>query len=164
MPVLLLTRHAKSSWDHPSLDDFDRPLNARGERDAPRMALHLRQQGLVPTQIISSTACRARQTTALLAGGLGINGDRISFDDALYLADPIEIRHSIACSACDEVVMVVAHNPGITMLVEQLSGEDIGNLPTCGVAVLTVNLVAWADIIDDTSASLQAVYRPKLIA
>ena len=37
MRTLYLLRHAKSSWDKPDLSDRDRPLNARGERDASRM-------------------------------------------------------------------------------------------------------------------------------
>ena len=37
MKTLLIMRHAKSSWNYPELSDYDRPLNARGKRDAPRM-------------------------------------------------------------------------------------------------------------------------------
>ena len=38
MRTLYLLRHAKSSWDDPSLADHDRPLAPRGKRDSKRMA------------------------------------------------------------------------------------------------------------------------------
>jgi len=38
MKKLLLYRHAKSSWEDPLLNDYDRPLALRGLRDAPYMA------------------------------------------------------------------------------------------------------------------------------
>ena len=62
---LVLVRHAKSDWANPSIDDHDRPLNARGLRDAPRMARALAGTGFRPEVILSSTALRAR-TTCLL--------------------------------------------------------------------------------------------------
>ncbi len=34
MKTLLALRHAKSSWDDAALDDHERPLNKRGQRDA----------------------------------------------------------------------------------------------------------------------------------
>ena len=37
MRRLTLLRHAKSSWEDPELDDFDRPLNPRGLRALPDM-------------------------------------------------------------------------------------------------------------------------------
>ena len=62
MKILLILRHAKSSWDHPGLRDHDRPLNPRGRRDAPRMGRFLVERDLVPERIVSSTAVRARTT------------------------------------------------------------------------------------------------------
>ena len=62
MKTLLILRHAKSSWDNLDLSDYDRPLNKRGKRDAPRMGDFLRQQELVPDLIISSTAKRAKNS------------------------------------------------------------------------------------------------------
>jgi phosphohistidine phosphatase SixA len=38
---LLLLRHAKSSWDDPSLRDFDRPLSPKGRQDAENLGKYL---------------------------------------------------------------------------------------------------------------------------
>ncbi|WP_146066749.1 SixA phosphatase family protein [Candidatus Venteria ishoeyi] len=46
MKTLILLRHAKSSWDHPGLSDFERPLNARGLKNAPKMGRRLAQRQL----------------------------------------------------------------------------------------------------------------------
>jgi phosphohistidine phosphatase len=62
MKTLLLMRHAKSSWKHPDLPDQDRPLNKRGEKDAPRMGKYLKEKELVPQVILASPAKRIKQT------------------------------------------------------------------------------------------------------
>ena len=67
MKLLLILRHAKSSWKDPDLDDHDRPLNKRGRRDAPRMGRLLRKEDLLPDLILSSTAVRARMTAEMVA-------------------------------------------------------------------------------------------------
>ncbi len=74
MKQLTLIRHAKSSWSDLSRGDFDRPLNARGLRDAPRMGAHLKEAGLAPVdRIVSSPALRARTTAECIAEALGVD-------------------------------------------------------------------------------------------
>ena len=58
MKTLLIIRHAKSSWDIASLNDFDRSLNERGKKDAPRMAKRLKEKDIYPDVMISSPAKR----------------------------------------------------------------------------------------------------------
>ena len=69
---IILIRHAKSSWNDPTQSDFDRPLNDRGEIDAPEMGKRLKAAGIVPDLIIASTAKRAQQTAAHIAKGVGV--------------------------------------------------------------------------------------------
>ena len=112
MKTLLLVRHAKSSWDHPGVDDHDRPLNARGRRDAPEMGRRLAERGLVPDRILSSTALRARTTAQLIAEGLGFDVDRIILDERLYAASADEVLRVIGEIDGDVgTAMVVGHNP-----------------------------------------------------
>ena len=61
MKTLYLLRHAKSSWDNPALSDRDRPLNARGERDARLMGDALGKR-LSPMRLHVSPAERAQKT------------------------------------------------------------------------------------------------------
>ena len=80
---LILLRHAKSSWDSGAKRDFDRPLNKRGLRNAPRMGRWLKEKGLVPDHIVSSPAKRAEFTVNAVIGELGLTKDGVVFDDVL---------------------------------------------------------------------------------
>ena len=77
MKLLSILRHAKSSWSDSSLPDHDRPLNKRGFRDAPRMGELIREKGLVPNAILSSTALRARETALAVAAATEFPDDNI---------------------------------------------------------------------------------------
>ena len=86
MKTLLILRHAKSSWNNLDLPDYDRPLNKRGKRDAPRMGDFLRHQDLVPDLIISSTAKRAKKTAKLFAKAVGYK-EKISLETSFIMQD-----------------------------------------------------------------------------
>lgn len=133
---LALVRHAKSDWGHPDLEDHDRPLNARGMRDAPVMAKRLADSGFVPETILSSTALRARTTADYFAHALGV---AVTLDRDLYGA-PASTLLRIAADSGASQVMVVAHDPGMTVLAETLSSGRIQAMPTCAVATF-----AWDD-------------------
>ena len=64
---LILTRHAKSDWDDPMLDDHDRPLNKRGQRSAAELGEWLHSRGYEPDEVLCSTALRTRETWAPVA-------------------------------------------------------------------------------------------------
>ena len=83
MKTIFLIRHAKSSWDEPGLSDFERPLNERGRRDAPRMAEKLKGRGAVIEHILSSTARRAVRTAEAFAKTNGIRSEDIERVDEL---------------------------------------------------------------------------------
>jgi phosphohistidine phosphatase len=140
---LVLVRHAKSDWGNPGLDDHDRPLNDRGIRDAPRMARSLAETGFRPEVILSSTALRARTTAEAFAAEFGV---AVSLDPDLYGAPGRTLLATAAASAARRVI-VVAHDPGMTDLAEQLSGGGIGHMPTCAVAAFTWDQDDW-DVLD----------------
>lgn len=155
MRQLILTRHAKSDWGDPLLNDHDRPLNSRGERDAPRMARHLLQEGVTIERIISSTAVRARSTAEAFSTALGseVSGKTanaseiyIEFDRELYLATaPTLLRKAVASDA--HTVMLVAHDPGISELASTLSNGGIQHMPTCAVARFIWSVGSWSEAI-----------------
>lgn len=155
MKTLLLVRHAKSSWDHPGVDDHDRPLNARGRRDAPEMGRRLAERGLVPDRILSSTALRARTTAQLIAEGLGFDVDRIILDERLYAASADEVLRVIGEIDGDVgTAMVVGHNPETASLAHRFS-SDIHEMPTCAVAELAFDVDAWYELEDAEPASVR---------
>ncbi len=139
MITLALVRHAKSDWGDPGLDDHERPLNARGERDAPAMAALLAGTGFRPETILASTAVRARTTASVFATVLDAE---LRLDPDLYGA-PASRLLSAAAESMLARVMVVAHDPGMTVLAERLSGGGIGHMPTCAVATFTWETDDW---------------------
>jgi len=145
---LTLVRHAKSDWGDPALADFDRPLNARGERDAPDMANRLVEAGLRPTLMISSPAARAVATARVFAEAFGYPEKRIRPAQAAYLATPgelLEVVRHLGGRATH--LMLFGHNPGISGFGAWLTGDDSpGEVPTCAVASLLIPVRKWSEI------------------
>ena len=135
--TLTLIRHAKSDWGHPELSDFDRPLNSRGEHDAPRMGAELKERGIDFDLVIASTANRAITTARAIYNGIGYAEDDIEQNADLYLASAgamLDIIHGVDASI--QHLAIVTHNPGITSLANALGDREIDNVPTCGVVIL----------------------------
>jgi len=153
MTSLVLVRHAKSDWGDPSLDDHDRPLNHRGLKDAPVMAQRLADSGFAIEAILSSTALRARTTAAYFGRALGLD---VRLDERLYGA-PASALLEAAVDSGASAVMVVAHDPGMSVLAGRLSGE-IEHMPTCAVATFTWDADDWdaATSLEPTSWSFAA--------
>ena len=149
MKTLYIVRHAKSSLDVPDISDFDRPLNERGKRDAPRMAKRLKEKRVNPYLMLSSPAKRALSTCKRFAEVLGYGKDKIKTERSLYHADEDGILAVIReVKDKHHVLMIFGHNPGLTDFVNQLSNQDnfIGNIPTCGIVSFTFNVDHWQDI------------------
>ena len=145
MKKLILLRHAKSSWKDASLDDFDRPLNRRGKKDAPIMAHKLAMRKIKIDLTISSPANRTIETAKIFANILGCESE-IIFNDKLYEASYKEILNVI--NLIDDKyqnVLLVCHNPGITNLVNYISDYFIENISTSGIVGLSTNS-SWKNI------------------
>jgi phosphohistidine phosphatase len=144
---LTLVRHAKSSWDDPAVRDRDRPLNDRGERDAPVMGQRLRARGARPTLILTSPAVRARRTAQIIAREIGYPQEFLQREEDLYLASPDEIIAVLTRQDSSfRDVVVCGHNPGLTELANRLTGAGIDSVPTTGVAVIELDIRSWADL------------------
>ena len=156
MKRLGLLRHAKSSWDNPRLSDFDRPLNKRGLRDAPRMGALLRERGVSPQRIISSTANRARSTAELAARDMAFDVAAIRLTDELYHASASTMLEVLADlgNGADEVILV-AHNPGITSLANRVATDArIDNLPTAGFFYVEADVAGWDELANSVGRLL----------
>jgi len=159
LKLLTLIRHAKSSWKEPGRDDFDRPLNKRGERDSPRMGQRLARSGSVPELIVSSSARRAAETTREIAAQLGDGSVEVVLERELYLASPSRLLETVR--ALDPRVghaALVAHNPGITDFLNALTGSCIDNVPTCGVARLRLDIEGWSEAAVDGAELVELDY------
>jgi phosphohistidine phosphatase len=160
MKTLLLLRHGKSSWNDPTLDDHERPLNERGRRDGPRIGELLREYGLIPDLVVSSDAVRAQLTAEAVAEAAGYAGE-ILLDHRLYLASPADMLVLLqAGRETAETIMIVGHNPGLEELVEQLTGER-QHLPTAALAQIVLPIDRWRDLELSTRGTLLGHWRPE---
>jgi phosphohistidine phosphatase len=159
MKTLLLLRHAKSDWDDPSLRDFDRPLAARGERDAPRVGKALRKRGILPDLIISSPAARAKATIEAVTRAAKLNLE-IRFDEVVYGASTPELIRLIqGLPDTNSCLLLVGHNPGFEDLVGRLSGSH-ERMPTAALACVEFEINRWEDV-SDGEGTLRWLLTPK---
>ena len=158
-----IIRHAKSSWVNRGQTDFDRPLNHRGERDGPAMQDWLSKQDAPASWIWSSDALRALETSSFVRDAFGLTDTQVNTDHRLYLADPNMLSKVLRETPQDTAsVALVAHNPGLTYLVNNLVATQItDNLPTFGVARLTYTGL-WVDL-EPGQATLDFLISPKTI-
>ncbi len=144
MRSLTIVRHAKSSWKHQGLSDRERPLNKRGERDAPIMAKRVAETGVRPSQIISSPAVRAWTTAKIFARELGYPAEFLQREDGLYLASLDNLLDVVATQDPGfNHLMLFGHNPGLTDFVNYLVPGLTSNLPTSGVVSVNFECDNW---------------------
>ena len=135
--ILYLLRHAKSSWKDLTLSDFDRPLNKRGKHDAPMMAEKMKERGITPDSIISSPAKRAKKTARIFSEVLE---SPLFLEPKLYDTSIEEILWIVGKAfETQDAVMIVGHNPELTVLNNLLSDTEIFNIPTAAVVAIGFN-------------------------
>lgn len=155
---LILTRHAKSAWDDPSMTDHDRPLNRRGRRSALELGEWLQSRGYEPDQVLCSTATRTRETWATVAAAPLEVTPRIEFLEALYHASPDVMQKALAKAAGD-TVMMLGHNPGIAEFARLLVARppqhpDFSRYPTGATLVVDFQIAGWNDLRTGTGSVL----------
>jgi phosphohistidine phosphatase len=162
MKDIFLIRHAKSSWDDPSLSDRERPLCERGERDARAMAERLAQRKMRAELILSSPAKRALATARIIGQVLGYKHTDVVVDDRLYAAAADDLLNVVrGLGDKYESVMLFGHNPGLSDLAHRLSAR-ITEMPTCAVAAFSFDAKSWSQIgeLEPLKSSISSPKKP----
>ena len=147
MKTIYLVRHAKSSWKYPNLDDFERPLNKRGRKNAPFMGKVLKKLKVAPDLVISSPANRAATTARIIAAAINYPLENIRYSEAIYEFSENALIHVV--KQIDDAVnkaMIVGHNPATNGLANYIGDQPISNIPTAGVFDVDLNISSWAKI------------------
>jgi phosphohistidine phosphatase len=146
---LVVVRHAKSAWPD-DVPDAERPLNARGRRDAPAAGRWIRDRVGRIDAVVCSPATRTRQTWRLIAPELDGPPDPI-LDDRVYAAT-VDTLLAVVREIPDGAgsALLVGHNPGVAELVAVLSGERL-EMKTSAIAVLGLT-GSWADVAPGRAA------------
>ncbi|MFT4634401.1 MAG: phosphohistidine phosphatase [Arenicella sp.] len=144
MKKLLLLRHAKSSWADDQLDDHERPLNARGERDSFTMARYIADADEGLDVIFTSTATRALEFAHVISEFTDVTlVPELSF----YTFDEDELMEIIRSLPNDaNRVAVVAHNSAIHQVANRLSENELDTFPTAAVASFACHVEQWREI------------------
>lgn len=160
MKILLLLRHAKSSWKDESISDFDRPLNERGKKAAQAIGRYIRKQKIMPDLVLSSPAVRARETTGIITTTAKLTAE-IRYDQRIYEADPPRLVQVLSqLEDTFSSVLLVGHNPGIEDLLSLLTGSS-QHMPTAALAKIRLEGVGdWSEI-SQAKAMLELMIKPR---
>lgn len=149
MKTIYLIRHAKSSWNSFSLNDFDRPLNNRGKKDAPFIGKKLKFLLFNPDKILSSPSKRTTKTIKLISKEVGFNFNNVIFKQELFLASLHTYKSELnSLSNTIQSVAIVGHNYGISDFANYLTDNAVGAMPTCGVTKINFDIDSWEEIIE----------------
>jgi len=146
---VLLMRHAKSSRDDASLSDHQRPLNARGIKDASKMARVLQKLNLIPSRVLVSDSKRTLETLDGIKSILGELPTQAM--NNLYLASANTLLECMDETAEGETMLIISHNPGTELVMYEVTGE-YHSMPTTACALLIGHENTW---------HCQQVLRPK---
>jgi phosphohistidine phosphatase len=161
MRELILIRHAKSDWSNPLLDDFERPLNKRGSKNAPFMAKILKKEIQKPDLIISSPSFRTKLTLEYFLKEFEYKGE-IIFEKSIYEAPYLNLLKVIKnIDDKYKTIFLIGHNPGLNDLANFLLGSFEDNIPTSGVLKIDFNTNSWKNISKDNSKLIFFKY-PKM--
>jgi len=157
---LIVMRHAKSSWSSPAPTDHERPLNKRGQRDAPRVGAALVQAGWVPQLVLSSDSQRTRETFAGLLGSFPETVG-VTYLPSFYHGGTNAVREEVTRLGDElECVLVLGHNPGWEQIVGALTGEGVV-MKTATAALLARDLPHWHRAFEPASWTLERVIYPR---
>ena len=161
MKKLIIIRHSKSSWKDLSVGDFHRPLNRRGKTDGPIMADYLSGRITKICFLHSSSSVRAFETSKFFIDRIKFN--KIKYDDSLYHSSSFSILNMIKNYSDNfSSVAIIAHNPGLTNLINELTNISIDNLPTTGLAQIDFNCLKWNNISSKNSNLIEIKFPKQL--
>jgi len=164
MKKITFLRHAKSDWKIPELMDFERPLNKRGKKDAPEMGKRMEKIKERPQLIMLSAAERTKETIQLFSQQAGWKEIEKNEKEWLYLASPQEYIKSVEkLDNHIDHICFCGHNPSITSVINHFSGENLVNVPTCGLAIIEFDVDSWESISQYSGTLIHYDYPKNII-
>jgi phosphohistidine phosphatase len=164
MADLYVLRHAKSSWDDPSLADVERPLAPRGRKAARLLGRHLSDEGIRPELVLCSPAVRAHETLARI--GPALADVETLVEPGLYGASASDLIERLRAVPEDtSSVVVIGHNPALQNLIVRLARpgplRDRANAKLPTGALATLELDGDWNALTDGGAELTDLLLPR---
>lgn len=161
MLTLYLLRHAKSSWDDTSKQDFERQLSNRGRKACALIGEFIQEKGIDFDLVLVSTAVRTRETIELIKDRAKFRGE-VRYDQRIYEATVPQLLEIISQIDNErESVLLVGHNPGIEGLLALLTGEQ-QQVTTANFAKIKLKATKWSGNLAN-KGTLEFIVRPKEI-
>lgn len=157
--TLYLLRH---SYAEPSgaVKDFDRSLTTTGQNTVRTLGRKLQSEGVNISQVICSSAARAKETVINLIEEVEITEQLIKYEEKVYEASVRELLEIVnGLDKTLKTVLLVGHNPSISFFGEYLTGASIGNAEPCGLIKITFDQVKWEEVSQGTG-SFVSYYHP----
>jgi len=147
MKTVYIVRHGKAVPAHANIADADRLLTDTGVARTCKIAEYMTESKPVIDQIIASPAERAFATALIIADKLGIKANKVISDEKLFTGDESDVLEVIeALDDSINSVMIVGHNPVITMVANQFASPKLESLPTTGVVSVHLETEKWVDL------------------
>ena len=151
---LYLIRHAKTDPHSSTGKDFDRKLLPRGKQQALELSTFLNEQQIHVEKVLCSSAIRTKETWRYLSENWTAP---IEFVPELYLCNHLTMLQLINNSNCQEDLMIIGHNEGISELATYLSGTTV-HMKTGMLVELTFRGSSWTELTCE-SANITRTYR-----
>ena len=164
---LILTRHAKSSWDDPLTPDHDRPLNERGKMAAADLGQWLASRGYVPEEVLCSDAVRTRETFSGMFPAL-TGAPTLHLKPTLYNAGP-DVMLAVLRHAKANTAMMIGHNPGIAEFAARLvtrapANSEFQRYPTGATLVIDFTIHDWTEVSSGKGPALDFIVPREIVA
>ena len=162
MKTLILVRHAESSSPNKIIEDYERPLKKTGVLDAEKIGQHLKTNKYIPDYILTSGAQRALETAQIISEQLFDKPVVINNNKLIYGASVKDIINLI--KSFDEnyhTIMIVGHNPTITLSINKITNVNIDHVPTLGTAMIKYDINRWENL-KEVGELVEFIYPKKL--
>ena len=147
---LTLVRHGNAEWKDPKMDDFQRPLNKRGLKEADSIGRRMLELDWIPDLMLASNAERTRATADIIAKIL--TPKRVQYEERLYLAPVGDILNVIReTGPLVTHLMLIGHNPGISETAQLLAPNEISELSTACACSIVFKMKSWSDVTTGTA-------------
>lgn len=147
MKTLLIVRHGKSSWDDMNVNDMERPLKRRGQKNSREGAHLLKGSNVNIDLLLSSPAVRAFDTACIFAKVLRLDAARFEVRDSLYLPDFSTLLKTVLyADDRHRSLMIVGHEPSLSLLTNHFLQQPVEKVVTASISMLQFSTRHWKDI------------------
>lgn len=136
MLELYIMRHGESGFER-GQKDFDRTLTSKGISDIQKVS-----KNVLKEINFDFVLCSAAQRTKETLNHLNVLSSKVLFEEAIYEASLETILHYIS-KLNGKKVLYIGHNPGVTLLVQYISGYSLAGMVPGSCAKVVCGIEDW---------------------